>query len=187
MHRPVTTAVWLVLTRKPSHSLQLAKGNLQLDRPFDPLALLELPTDAEALGEFALGCWDWTLGRLETETDIPATFVRERMERFRAQGYAQANTLRPQRIVGSRAKARIHGVVTCARTVLRVEVSHRKEPLFERMIWDVPDLAFGIAYTPREIAVEDSQLKVREASLGLLPEAAFPLDSLPSAFLRTLT
>ncbi|MCB2130829.1 MAG: hypothetical protein KDE03_17625 [Rhodobacteraceae bacterium] len=191
MKDPRTTTVWLTLSRFPNPDLISSKGNLNIDRPYDPLKLLDIPLTAEAYGEFVLECWDWAIERLENETDFPADFIREQMAKFRAQGYAMGNTLKQVSIVGSKAKARIHGEISCVRTVLKVEVSYRGEILFERVIWDVPDQAFNTAYEQRKVIVENGQFKVLGARWFrdhfMLPEAAFPLDSLPEAFRKTLT
>ncbi|MES2541941.1 MAG: hypothetical protein V4583_15375, partial [Pseudomonadota bacterium] len=96
-------------------------------------------------------------------------------------------TLKPQPITGSKAKARIHGKVSGARTELWVEVTHRKDVLFERKIWDTPAYAFNVAYYKRATVIEDGHFIIRAAPLNLVPEARFPLDCLPQEFLKTLT
>ncbi|WP_208354464.1 hypothetical protein [Pseudaestuariivita rosea] len=186
MKDPAVTTVWIGLSRNPKSELNVSKKNLGIDLDCDPADLTDIPKTAEALGEFALECWEKAIERLEVETDFPAAFVREQMDKFRAQGYAMGNSLKPAKIKGSKATARIHGKISCARTELFVEVSYRKHVLFERKIWDTPEQAFNIAYTRRDFVVEDGCFKVREAVLGLLPEAVFPLDSLPDDFALTL-
>ena len=191
MSAPPTTHVTLLLSRDPRPGLDYEDigkvKNIQIDLEFDPAKLLDIPQTNKTLGEFALGCWEQAIQRLEAETDFPADFIREQMEMFRAQGYVLDNTLKPVTIVGTKAKARIHGEVGCARTVLKVEVAYRKKVLFERVIWDTPEQAFNIAYSKRECVVEGGQFKVRAARMGLLPEASFPLETLPEEFLKTIS
>ncbi len=194
MYNPPATHVTLLLSRRPRPGLDFGRAGkdnvIQLDRAYDPRQLLDLPVEARALGEFALDCWEWALPRLEGETDFPGDFLREKIEQFRVQGYALSNTLKPVGIAGSKAKARIHGTVSCARTVLRLEVAYQGKVLFEREIWDTPEQAFNIAYSKREVAVVDGALKVNGARQVhdhfLLPEAVFPLETLPADFLKTL-
>lgn len=195
MNTPPTIHVGIRLTRIPdpklNHRTFGTTNSLWIDRPFDPDEFLNIQKTPEAMGEFVLGCWEWAMPRLEAETDFPGAFLREQIEKFRAQGYAMGSTLKPAAIKGSKARARVHGSVSCTRTILKVEVTYRKKRLFERVIWDVPEQAFNIAYSKREFAVEDGQFKVRGARpIGnqfLLPEVAFDLEGLLEDFLRTLT
>lgn len=191
MHKPVTEAVWLTLSRCPNESVVRRKNTLHIGLKYDPADLLKLSQTSEGLGEFALTCWEAVLPRLETETDFPVKLMRTKIAQFRADNYTLTNTLKPVSIAGSKAKARIHGEVGCAQTRLMVEVSYRKKPLFERVIWETADQAFNIAYEKRDCVVEDGQFKVRVALpvmvKFLLPEAAFALDELPDAFLETRT
>lgn len=192
MQDPPAERLSLVLTRCPEPDWSVSYGTLGLDREFDPVKLLDLPHDAEVLGEFAIECWDWAIRRLEPETDIPAEFLRAQLEAFRRDRYTLSNQLNPVPIAGSKCKARVFGDITCASSVIKVEVAYRKKPLFERVIWDVPEQGFNVAYEKRDCVVEDGFFKVRPAGtaivpgLGFTPEVCFPLDSLPEAFLETL-
>jgi hypothetical protein len=186
MRTPQVRTIWLNLSLQAEQTVNVSKGNLSIYREFDPIKLLEIPYDAESYGEFTINCWEWAANRLEAETDFPAEFVRDQMKKFRTKGYGITNTLKPQIIAGSKAKARIHGFVSCTQTVTKVEVSFRGQPLFERTIWDAPVQGFSVAYNRCEAIVEDGQFKVRGAAVDLMPEASFLLDSLPEQFLKTL-
>lgn len=186
MLNPRASKALVYLSRRPEPDVRFVRGDLYVEVDKDPLVLLNLQNDAAEMGEFALECWEMAFPALSAQTDFPVEYVRGLMDRFREQNYAQGNTLKPQRILGSRAMARIHGVVSCARTVLKVEVSIDGEKLFERTIWDVPKQLFNVAYMERKIKVESGRLIVCPAALDLAPETSFTLESLPEEFLKTL-
>lgn len=187
MQKPPVRKAYVTLSRDPVPDLAITRHFVNFIRQYDPMQLLDIPHDAASYGEFAIECWEAALPKLEAETDFPTAFIRSQFDRFRKQGYAVGGTLKPQAIAGSKAKARIHGKVSGARTELWVEVTHRKDILFERKIWDTPDNAFNVAYYKRDTVIEDGHLIIRAAPLNLVPEARFPLDSLPEEFLKTLT
>ncbi|MCB2130753.1 MAG: hypothetical protein KDE03_17235 [Rhodobacteraceae bacterium] len=191
MSDPPACEVLVQLTRQARPEPFFERGFLFVDREYDPVKLLDMPYDAKVRGEFSIDCWEWGADQLERTTDFPADFVRKSIALFRHNNYAVEGVLGEQKIVGSKAKARIHGSVSATRTILRVKVTHRGQELFERVIWDVPEQAFNGAYERRTIVVEDGQFKVLGARWFrdhfMLPEAAFPLDSLPEAFRKTLT
>jgi hypothetical protein len=187
MHQPPVRKVFVTLARDPVEKLEITRHFANFTRQLDPMQLLDIPEDSAALGEFSIGCWEAAFPTLEKETDLPVSFIRSQFEPFRQRGYAVGGTLKPQAIAGSKAKARIHGKVSGARTELKVEISIKGQVLFERLIWDTPQQAINVAYYPRDIVVEDGHLVVRAAALNLVPEARFPLDSLPQEFQKTLT
>jgi hypothetical protein len=187
MQKPHVRRVYVTIARDPVPNLEVTRHFVNSYRQLDPMLLLDIPNGPAALGEFAIECWESAFPRLEQETDFPVAVIRSHFDKFRKQGYAVGGTLKPQLIGGSKAKARIHGKVSGARTELWVEVTHRGDILFERKIWDTPDYAFNVAYYQRDSVVEDGHLIIRAAPLNLVPEARFPLDSLPAEFLKTLT
>jgi hypothetical protein len=187
MQKPAVRKAYVTLARDPVPDLAITRHFVNFTRQYDPMQLLDIPHDAASYGEFAIECWEAALPKLEAETDFPTAFIRPQFDRFRKQGYAVGGTLKPQPIIGSKAKARIHGKVSGARTELWVEVTHRKDILFERKIWDTPDYAFNVAYYQRDTVVQDGHLIIRPAPLNLVPEARFPLDDLPEEFRKTLT
>lgn len=187
MKTPPVRKAYVTLCRDRAAEMETTRHFVAYRRQLDPMLLLDIPHDPAALGEFAIECWEAAFPAFERETDFPVDFVRSQFARFRKQGYAVGGTLKPQPITGSKAKARIHGKVSGARTQLWVEVAHRGVILFERQIWDTPEQAFNTAYMGRKIVVEDGHLIVRAATLNLVPEARFPLDTLPAEFLKTLS
>jgi hypothetical protein len=187
MQKPPVRKVYVTLSRDPAPKLEATRHFVKCGRQLDPMLLLDIPDDPAALGEFAIECWESAFPVLEQETDFPVAFIRSQFDKFRKQGYAVGGTLKPRLIGGSKAKARIHGKVSGARTELWVEVTHRGEILFERKIWDTPQYAFDVAYYQRDVVIQDGHLIIRAAPLNLVPEARFPLDSLPAEFLKTLT
>lgn len=187
MFRPKASEIFVYLSRCPEVDIKVNRGALFVEIQEDPLVLLGLPNHSAIMGEFALSCWEKAIPKLIDETDFPAEIFREYMEKFRSQNYSLRNTLKRQRILGSTAWARIHGTVSCARTIVSIEVTNRGQHLFEKVIWDVPEQLFNVAYTQRDILVEGQALKVGAAGLNFAPEVLFPLDSLPSEFLKTLT
>jgi hypothetical protein len=186
MKHPPVNEVQLFLSKGSLRDRSTYRKILIIFRNFDPLELLEIPYDAKSYGEFAIECWEWATKQLEAETDFPAQFVRDMLQRFRRNDYAVKSTLKPQKIVGSKAKARIHGVISCVHTVLKMEVSYRGKPLFERTIWESPAAEWVVAYQARSVLIEDGRLKVRGTPLDPMPEASFALDTLPEEFLKTL-
>jgi hypothetical protein len=186
MARPPASRVLLYLSREPEPGVRVTKGTLLVAIAADPMKLLELSNDAAEMGEFALSCWERSFTILSAETDFPVLDIRPLMDAFRQQGYTQDNTLPLQPIGGSRAKARLHGKVSCARTLVWLEVRDGNRILFERLIWDAPQQIFNLAYMKREIEVDQHKLIVRAGPLNLAPEVSLPLDSLPRDFLKTL-
>lgn len=186
MKNPPVNKIQLFLTKGSARDRYTDKKILIMFRDFDPMRLLEIPYDAKSYGEFAIECWEWATTQLEADTDFPAQFVRDTLERFRRNEYAVKSTLKPQKIEGSKAKARIHGTISSVHTVLKMEVSHRGKPLFERTIWETQWSALVVAYQARRVLIEDGYLKVRGSPLDPMSEASFPLNTLPEEFLKTL-
>jgi hypothetical protein len=186
MRKPPVRKVYVTVARNLVPPLEVTRHFVSSCRQLDPLLLLEIPNDPAALGEFAIECWEAAFPVLEQETDFPVALIRSQFDRFRKQGYAVAGTQKQQLIDGSKAKARIHGKVSGARTELWVEVIHRGDILFARKFWDTPHYAFNVAYCKRDIVIQDGYLIIRAAPLNLVPETRFPLDSLPEEFLTTL-
>lgn len=186
MKNPPVNRIQLFLTKGSVRDRYTDKKILIMFRDFDPMRLLEIPYDAKSYGEFAIECWEWATTQLEADTDFPAPFVRDMLQRFRRNGYGVSSTLKPQKIDGSKAKARIHGTISSVHTILKMEVSHRGKPLFERTIWESPAAEWVVAYQARKVLIEDGHLKVRGSPLDPMPKVSFPLDSLPEEFLKTL-
>lgn len=188
MKKPPTREICIVLSRNDELDWPKRKGRLMLVRALDPLALLDIPYDAQAYGEFFIDCLEWMAQRLEIETDFPSLRMQEWIVRFRENGYAVDRSLKPQGVDGSKAKARIFGTMSCVSTALKVEISYRGKILFERTVWQESAPAWAVAFRPRNILVEDGRLKVRGIMRSdPVPEVSFSLDSLPEEFLETLT
>ena len=188
MKKPPTREICIVLSRNDELDWPKRKGRLTLVRAMDPLALLDIPYDAQAYGEFFINCLEWMAQRLKSDTDFPSLQMQEWIMRFRRSGYAVARSLKAQGVGGSKAKARIFGMISCVDTVLKMEISYRGETLFERTVWQESAPAWAVAFRPRNVLVENGQLKVRGMlSSDPVPEASFSLDSLPEEFLESLT
>lgn len=188
MKKPPTREIYIVLSRNDDLDWPKRKGRLTLVRALDPLALLNIPYDAQAYGEFFIDSLEWMAQRLEFETDFPSFQMQAWIERFRKDRYAVGRSLKAQGVGGSKARARIFGTISCVDTVLKVEISYRGETLFERTFWQESAPAWAVAFRPRNVLVEDGRLKIRGMmSSDPVPEASFSLDSLPDEFLGTLT
>lgn len=155
---------------------------LWVDVDYHPMQLLDLPYDAEGVGELAIALITEGLKKLDTYEGFPHALVHEAISDFRKTEYKQLFKVVDKTIPGTNLKGRIDSAASAEKTVCTLSVSYRGTPLFQRVIWEKQGADIDAARLSNNFRFQDGKLLVFRDENIHVPDVSLDLTELPDAF-----
>ncbi|MEP5760724.1 MAG: hypothetical protein ABJ327_15720 [Litoreibacter sp.] len=155
---------------------------LYVDVDYHPMKLLDLPYDAEAVGELAISFITQGLQKLETYEGFPHALIHEAISDFRKARYRDEWKVTDKTIQGTKMKGRVDAIVSASQTVCTLTVSYRGKRLFEREIMKEKGARFRSAGGLNNFLFQDDKLLIFNGQHMFVPSITMELSELPDVF-----